>query len=98
MSTPHRCPVCGGSGQVPWGFYNQGMATPTCVTPETCRSCGGTGIVWEPGHDGRPQGKIRVTINGEAFMPEDFDRCFEEAMKRAARRMGPPRRGVATSS
>lgn len=43
-----RCPVCGGSGHVPAGFY---LGTgPTITTsssmPEQCRSCNGTGVVW----------------------------------------------------
>ena len=48
--TPHRCPVCGGSGLVDNGFYDQtsGTWTTSDNTPETCKSCGGTGIVWEP--------------------------------------------------
>ena len=45
---PHRCPVCGGNGLVPNGFYRQtsGTWTTSDVTPETCRSCNGTGLVW----------------------------------------------------
>jgi len=46
---PHICPVCGGNGLVPNGFYMQtsGHWPTTSVTPEMCRSCNGTGIVWE---------------------------------------------------
>ncbi len=45
---PHRCPVCRGNGLVPNGFYVQtlGCWTINSITPETCRSCNGTGIVW----------------------------------------------------
>jgi len=45
---PHRCPVCNGNGLVPNGFYMQtsGHWSTSSITPETCRSCGGTGIVW----------------------------------------------------
>ena len=47
---PHVCPVCGGKGLVPAGFYNIGYDPYTYTTdipqPELCRSCGGTGIVW----------------------------------------------------
>ena len=45
---PHRCPVCNGNGLVPNGFYMQtsGHLSTSSITPETCRSCGGTGIVW----------------------------------------------------
>lgn len=45
---PYRCPVCGGRGTVPHGYYstqNPGWNTAD-ITPETCRACGGTGIVW----------------------------------------------------
>ena len=46
--TPHRCPVCGGNGLVPNGFYMQtgGHWSTTSTIPETCRSCDGTGIIW----------------------------------------------------
>lgn len=45
---PSRCPVCGGNGIVPNGFYNQtsGHWSSTSTEPEKCRSCNGTGIVW----------------------------------------------------
>ncbi|MCK9281538.1 MAG: hypothetical protein M0P71_13010 [Melioribacteraceae bacterium] len=45
---PYTCPICGGNGLVPNGFYNQtsGQWGTTSTTPETCRSCNGTGIVW----------------------------------------------------
>ena len=45
---PHRCPVCNGNGLVPNGFYMQtsGHWSTSSITPETCRSCGGTGVVW----------------------------------------------------
>lgn len=46
---PHRCPICGGNGIVPNGFYNQiggQWATSDGNYKETCRSCGGTGIIW----------------------------------------------------
>lgn len=45
---PFRCPVCGGNGLVPDGFYNitTGQWTaPTYVLSINCRSCNGTGIV-----------------------------------------------------
>lgn len=48
-STPHRCPVCNGSGLVPNGFYNHtGVYNyeTTNTSPETCRTCMGLGIVW----------------------------------------------------
>lgn len=45
------CPVCMGKGVVPNGFYTAvGVAeyTTTSLTPETCRSCDGKGIVFDP--------------------------------------------------
>ena len=46
------CPVCGGNGLVPCGFYNQtsGHWGTTSITPETCRSCNGTGVVFATLH------------------------------------------------
>lgn len=45
---PYRCPICGGTGQVPNGFYDQtnGNWSTSSTIPELCRSCNGTGIVW----------------------------------------------------
>jgi len=45
---PYCCPVCGGNGLVPNGFYSQtgGQWSTSNFSPETCRSCDGTGIVW----------------------------------------------------
>lgn len=42
-----RCPVCGGNGQVPNGFYEQtgGRWITASTTPEKCRACDGRGIV-----------------------------------------------------
>lgn len=44
---PYCCPVCGGKGIVPSGFYsfpgNFGGVTNTCA--ETCRACNGKGII-----------------------------------------------------
>ena len=49
MRTPFKCPVCEGKGIVPNGFYDAiGVNTWTTsdVTPETCRTCNGSGIIW----------------------------------------------------
>lgn len=46
--TPHRCPICGGKGIVPNGFYHsteQNWSSTSCI-PETCRSCI-DGVIWE---------------------------------------------------
>ena len=47
----HKCPVCGGNGQVMAGFYNQvgGTWTGSNTALEQCRSCAGSGVVWEQG-------------------------------------------------
>lgn len=46
--TPHTCPICGGNGIVPNGFYSSLNETYTVIStaPEKCKSCNGTGIVW----------------------------------------------------
>ena len=45
---PHKCPVCGGTGQVDSSFYDGNhYATTTTIPAETCRTCWGSGIVWE---------------------------------------------------
>jgi hypothetical protein len=44
------CPVCGGNGLVPKGFYNQTSGTwttGTIIPFEKCKSCDGTGVVWK---------------------------------------------------
>lgn len=51
MMTPHRCPVCNGTGLVPNGFYAViGVDTYSDISTAgiTCRSCNGSGIVWPP--------------------------------------------------
>lgn len=51
-SKPYTCPVCNGSGQVPFEFYNPPAPHSTSITapagPTTCRSCGGAGVLWPP--------------------------------------------------
>lgn len=46
--SPHRCPVCGGSGRVPYGFYEvvDQYGSTSIPTPEKCRTCDGTGVLW----------------------------------------------------
>jgi hypothetical protein len=39
-SRPHTCPVCGGKGTVPAGFYENTIGS------EDCRTCGGKGVIW----------------------------------------------------
>lgn len=45
--TAQRCPVCGGNGLVANGFYNQtsGYWFTSSISPETCRTCNGTGVI-----------------------------------------------------
>ena len=46
---PHCCPVCSGKGLVPNGFYlavGIDNYSTSSITPDTCRSCNGEGIVW----------------------------------------------------
>lgn len=45
---PHKCPVCGGRGIVPNGWYTSTMGqwSTTSASPEQCRTCNGKGIVW----------------------------------------------------
>lgn len=50
QQTPHRCPVCNGTGMVSAGFYSRASDQPTSTAystvPETCRSCDGKGVLW----------------------------------------------------
>ena len=47
----YRCPVCGGRGFVPCGFYssqtNDGSSVTHHTSSEVCRSCNGRGIVFD---------------------------------------------------
>ena len=47
---PHTCPVCGGRGMVPAGFYDSSPGSiggAVSLAPERCCTCEGKGIVWE---------------------------------------------------
>ena len=44
--TPHKCPVCDGTGAVL--SVQQGAVTATPLK-RTCFACKGKGVVWEPG-------------------------------------------------
>jgi hypothetical protein len=48
--TPHKCPVCGGSGRVRSGFYERDVdyysGSSGEMWTEMCRACQGTGILW----------------------------------------------------
>lgn len=51
MSEYQKCPVCGGSGSVPLGFYDSigwGGSTSAWSPTETCRCCQGKGIIIKP--------------------------------------------------
>lgn len=44
-----KCPVCGGRGIVPPGFYNLDTSSTTAANSvETCRSCQGSGVIYNP--------------------------------------------------
>lgn len=50
-----KCPVCEGRGQVPPNFYRiveppdwTYTLSSTLLSPETCRTCGGRGIIYPP--------------------------------------------------
>ena len=48
MMSVEICPVCGGKGLVPNGFYiavGTSYYSSTSTSPETCRSCGGKGYI-----------------------------------------------------
>jgi len=41
-----KCPVCGGRGTVPGGFYSTySHGLTTSLEPETCRRCNGLGTI-----------------------------------------------------
>ena len=44
---PCRCPVCGGRGIVPNGFYTIYADTTNSSTAEPCRTCNGRGVIWK---------------------------------------------------
>ena len=51
MNIPHKCPVCEGTGKVPFNFYKDTTGTMYLyMNPigmmESCRSCDGKGIFW----------------------------------------------------
>ena len=45
MAEVHVCPICGGSGRVPPGFYDIMAEEEVEGSPEGCRSCAGRGII-----------------------------------------------------
>ena len=45
MSQPHLCPVCGGRGTMPAGFYSDAGLTSSTAS-ETCKTCKGEGVLW----------------------------------------------------
>ena len=45
--TPHRCPVCSGTGTVDSLFYHTNVNSSAYnMGPITCKSCGGSGVLW----------------------------------------------------
>ena len=45
------CPVCNGTGEVPVGFYQNGIQGGGCTGMQSCRSCAGMGYVYVPEED-----------------------------------------------
>ena len=46
-ATPHRCPICNGSGQVDQSLYKPtGHGSIGPQVRVSCRTCDGKGIVW----------------------------------------------------
>ena len=44
---PYKCPICGGKGIVPGGFYiSVGYTWSSNCTTEKRRQCNGQGIIW----------------------------------------------------
>jgi len=68
MTHSEKCPVCGGKGMVPAGFYNStdGNWVTTSTVPETCRSCGGKGYI------------VIDDIPGEIDYKKIIDKAFEK--------------------
>lgn len=60
MNTPHKCPICNGTGSVPAGFYSLGTNPTTSIT-EQCRLCTGIGVVWH----------VTPTISPESQLPSN---------------------------
>lgn len=47
QSVVAKCPVCNGTGKVPFGFYDAPYVNYTSFSwGEVCRSCLGKGIIW----------------------------------------------------
>ena len=57
---PHRCPICNGTGRVPFGFYGFSSGSSVWVYDQMCKTCDGTGIVWEPDSASRRQLDYKV--------------------------------------
>lgn len=62
---PHVCPVCGGRGFVPNGFYSTtnpyGNYQSTSTGAEICRACQGTGVLWGKEDDSAREGEVTIT-------------------------------------
>lgn len=83
--TPYRCPICGGNGLVPDGFYATvtGHWSTTDYTPEKCRSCNGTGIVWnnEQNQPAMTAEQFEYLCNHPEIAEWSYDEWFEEQNK-----------------
>jgi len=72
-----RCPVCGGNGILPNGFYDYGGIGSTMqrVIPEPCRTCNGTGIIPSHSHAQRIADKI-VEERMKAITDEELEKEY----------------------
>lgn len=49
IKAPYRCPVCGGKGKVPAGFFGAigvDVWSASKSGPDECQPCGGSGVLW----------------------------------------------------
>ena len=73
MNIPHKCPVCEGTGKVPFNFYNDTTGTGMM---EPCRSCDGKGILWDNVSNNLPYSPLTNLPQRENNLPsKNYDPC-----------------------
>ena len=65
--TPHKCPVCNGTGRI----YKGGSSTSTVPLSDPCNACNSTGVVWEPNTRVLP-GDLPPNFPNYPFIPPPF--------------------------